>query len=71
MSFDLTHPQYLFGLTLIVLIGGAYRYSLIDFSRRQRLVSLAVRKNNAQKEPGTEWRESQYTRRSRIVVSCG
>ena len=43
MSLALTQPQSLFGLTLIILLVGAYRYSLIDFSRRQRLISLILR----------------------------
>jgi len=43
MSLEFTHPQSLLGLALIILLVGAYRYSLIDFSRRQRLLSLAVR----------------------------
>jgi len=43
MSLELTHPLCLLGLLLIPLLVGAYRGSLVDFSRRQRLLSLAVR----------------------------
>jgi uncharacterized membrane protein len=43
MSFDLTHPYYLFWLTLIALLVAAHRRSLVDFTRRQRLISLIVR----------------------------
>ena len=43
MSLEFTHPTYLFGLLLIALLVGAYRYSFVDFSRRQRRISLAVR----------------------------
>ena len=43
MSLELTHPLYLIGLLLIVLLVYAHRCSLVDFSRRQRLLSLALR----------------------------
>ncbi|MDR0327116.1 MAG: hypothetical protein LBI05_02340, partial [Planctomycetaceae bacterium] len=43
MSLEFTHPYYLTGLLLIALLIGAYRRSLVDFSRRQRLLSLAIR----------------------------
>jgi len=43
MSLELTHPLYLLGLLLIALLIGAHRRSLVDFSRRQRLISLTLR----------------------------
>ena len=43
MSLELAHPLYLIGLALIALLVYAYRRSLVDFSRRQRLLSLALR----------------------------
>ena len=43
MSFELTHPLSLLGLLLIALLIGAHRYSLVDFSQRQRLITLTVR----------------------------
>jgi len=43
MSLELTHPLYLMGLLLIALLVYAHRCSLVDFSRRQRLFSLALR----------------------------
>jgi len=43
MSLELTHPLYLLGLLLVALLVGAHRRSLVDFSRRQRLTSLAIR----------------------------
>ena len=43
MSLESTEPHYLIGLALILLLIGAYRHSLVDFSRRQRLFSLAIR----------------------------
>ena len=43
MSFELTHPLYLLGLFLIAVLVGAYRHSLVDFSQRQRLISLTIR----------------------------
>ena len=43
MSLEITQPLYLSGLILIALLIGAYRHSLVDFSQRQRLLSLAIR----------------------------
>ena len=43
MSLELTHPLYLFGLLLIALLVVAYRHSLVDFSRQQKIISLFIR----------------------------
>ena len=43
MSLELTHPLYLLGLILITLLIGAYRRSLVDFSKRQQIVTLILR----------------------------
>ncbi len=43
MSLELAHPYYLFGLLLLGGLVWAYRRSLVDFSRTQRLFSLFVR----------------------------
>jgi hypothetical protein len=43
MSLELTHPKYLLALLLAVFFLWGFRYSLIDFSKAQRWVSLFVR----------------------------
>ena len=43
MSLELTHPLYLLGLLLIALLIVAHRQSLVDFSRRQQIISLSIR----------------------------
>ena len=43
MSLELTHPKYLIGLLLAGALLWGFRYSLIDFSKAQRWVSLVVR----------------------------
>jgi uncharacterized membrane protein len=43
MLLELTHPKYLIGLILIVILVWGFRSSLIDFSHFQRCFSLAVR----------------------------
>ena len=43
MSLELTHPQYLFALLLAVFLFWGFRYSLIDFSKAQRWISLSLR----------------------------
>lgn len=43
MSLELTHPKYLVGLLLAGVLLWSFRYSLIDFSKAQRWVSLLVR----------------------------
>lgn len=43
MNFEFSHPGFLFGLLAVGLAVSVYRRSLIDFPKRQRLVSLALR----------------------------
>ena len=43
MSLELTQPLYLLGLLLIALLVWAYRRSLVDFSQKQRRISIAIR----------------------------
>jgi len=43
MSLELTHPKYLFALLLAGFLLWGFRYSLIDFSKAQRWISLTVR----------------------------
>ncbi|MDR1271246.1 MAG: VWA domain-containing protein [Planctomycetaceae bacterium] len=43
MSIEFIHPQYLAGLIFIVVLLWGFRYSLTDFSKRQRYFSLAIR----------------------------
>jgi len=43
MSVELTHPNYLLALLLAVLLFWGFRYSLIDFTKVQRIVSLLLR----------------------------
>ncbi|MDR0520729.1 MAG: VWA domain-containing protein [Planctomycetaceae bacterium] len=43
MFLEFTQPVYLLGLVSIAVLAAAYKYSLIDFSRRQRKASLFVR----------------------------
>jgi len=43
MQVELTHPLMLWTVVLLIAIGWAFRRSLLDFSRSQRLVSLVVR----------------------------
>jgi uncharacterized membrane protein len=42
-QFELTHPIWLFGLIVVPLLVYCFYYSLADFPRWQRAVSLAVR----------------------------
>ena len=42
-SLELTHPYRLFALVTLLVIAWGYRRSLLDFSRRQRLVSTLIR----------------------------
>ena len=43
MSIELTRPVFLLGLLLLGGLYAGYHWSLVDFSRTQRLCSLAVR----------------------------
>jgi len=43
MSLELTHPNYLIALLLAVFLLWGFCYSLIDFSKAQRWVSLSLR----------------------------
>jgi len=43
MALELTHPYYLIALLLAVLLLWGFRYSLIDFTKAQRWISLGVR----------------------------
>ncbi|MCL2709659.1 MAG: VWA domain-containing protein [Planctomycetaceae bacterium] len=43
MSLEFTHPHYLIALLLAVFLLWGFRYSLIDFSKAQRWISLSLR----------------------------
>ncbi|MDR2706315.1 MAG: VWA domain-containing protein, partial [Planctomycetaceae bacterium] len=43
MFFELSHPQYLVGLIFVAVLLWGFRYSLTDFSKTQRFISLGVR----------------------------